>query len=110
MACDPISLCNETLRTGESVPVGNGITFRAMLSDTFDCNYTFSIAQVAGAGAFSVTSAEANGAALPVNVGFSGTESACVTEANISVGIGVGNHGPSEQELFLTVSVAQELR
>lgn len=110
LACGPTTPCNQTVRTGQQVGVTNGITFRTMLSDTFDCNYTFSIAQVSGAGAFTVTAAQANGAALPVNVGFNGSGSACVTEADISVGFTVGDQGPSQQDLFLTVSVAQELR
>lgn len=110
VACDTANDCGEPLRSGEEVGVANGIRFRAMLSDTFDCNYTFSIAQVSSEGAFSVTVAEANGAALPVNVGFTGSQGDCVTEANISVGFTVGDRGPSEQGLFLTVSVAQELR
>lgn len=108
--CGPATLCNETLRTGETVPLNHGISFQAMLSNTFDCNYTFSIAQVSGAGAFTVSSAQANGGALPVNVGFSGSGNACVTVANISVGLAVGDQGPSEQNIVLTVDVAQELR
>lgn len=110
LACHPLTLCNETLRTGDTVPLSAGVTFQAMLSDTFDCNYTYSIAQVSGAGAFTVTAAQANGAGLPVNIGFSGSGSACVTEANVSVGLSVGDQGPTEQNLFLTVSVAEELR
>lgn len=110
LACDPASLCNETLRTGDNVPIGSGVSFSAILSNTFDCNYTFSIAQISSSGAFAVSGAQANGAALPVNVGFDGAGSACVTLANISVGFVVGHAGPSNQSLFLTIAVAQELR
>lgn len=110
VACDPSTFCNETLRSGEVLSIPNGVTVRAMLSDTFDCNYTYSIAAISAAGAFSVPSAQVNGAALPAEVGFAGTGGSCVTQANISVSVDVGNGGPSEQDLFLTVFVAEELR
>lgn len=110
IACTPASLCNETLRTGDTVPVADGLSFTAMLSNTFDCNYTYSLSRVDGSGAFSVTVAQANGVALPVNIGFNGSGNQCVTMATFSVGFAVGDQGPTDQNLFLTVGVAQELR
>ena len=103
--------CAQPLRTGESFSDTNGVAFSAVLTDTFDCNYTYSIAQVsAPSGAFEVSGAAVDGAALPVNLGFTGPGSDCLTNATITVGFAVGNQGPTNQTFDLNVLVTQELR
>ena len=105
------SPCAQPLRTGESFSDTNGVAFSAVLTDTFDCNYTYSIAAVsAPSGAFAVNGAAVNGAALPVNLGFTGPGSDCLTNATITVGFSVGNQGPTNQTFDLNVLVTQELR
>ncbi|MGI0133281.1 MAG: hypothetical protein ACREDK_09405 [Thermoplasmata archaeon] len=103
--------CAQPLRTGQSFSDTDGVSFTAVLSDTFDCNYTYSVAQVTSAsGAFQVSGAAVNGQPLPVNLGFTGPDSTCLTNATITVGFDVGDQGPTDQTLDLNVQVTQELR